>query len=140
MATTITMPTACARSFDGTRASICQARAWVREVLPAGCGRVDDVLLVVSELVTNAILHSASGEPGGRYALQLEVNPPAHSVGVTCIDMGPALAPAVRQEGEGGRGLTIVKKLAATYEMRAEPTSRTVCCWLDWAAEQGGGA
>ncbi|MEQ4724991.1 ATP-binding protein [Nonomuraea sp. B19D2] len=130
--TTISVPTACARSFEGTADSVGVARAWVREVLPTGCGRVDDVLLVVSELATNAVLHSASGGPGGRYAVQLEVDPGARSVGVTCIDLGPALVPAARLVGEGGYGLALVKQLADTYEVRAEPTSRTVCCWLDW--------
>ncbi|MET7339137.1 ATP-binding protein [Nonomuraea sp. NPDC005650] len=140
MAITITVPTACARSFVGIPATVSEARAWVREVLPKGCGRVDDVLLVVSELATNAVLHSASGAPGGRYAVQLEVDPGAHSVGVTCIDMGPVLVKASRPVGEGGHGLALVKELADTYEVRAEPTSRTVCCWLDWptTAADGG--
>ena len=129
------MPTACARSFDGIPATVCQARAWVREVLPRECGRVDDVVLVVSELATNAVMHSVSGAPGGRYAVQVEVDPAARSVAVTCIDMGPALVKAIRPEGEGGHGLALVNHLADSYEVRAEPTSRTVCCWLDWHAD-----
>jgi anti-sigma regulatory factor (Ser/Thr protein kinase) len=140
MVSTISVATACARSFAGTAASVGVARAWVREVLPAGCGRVDDVLLVVSELATNAILHSASGTPGGRYAVQLEVDPGARSVGVTCIDLGPALVKTPRPVGEGGRGLALVKQLADGYEVRAEPTSRTVCCWLDWPADGRSGS
>ncbi|MFC7593608.1 ATP-binding protein [Nonomuraea antimicrobica] len=108
----------------------------MRELLPTGCDRVDDVVLVVSELTTNAVMHSASGAPGGRFALQVEVDAAAHSVGVTCIDLGPALVKAARPEGEGGHGLALVKHLADSYEVRAEPTSRTVCCWLDWAAER----
>jgi anti-sigma regulatory factor (Ser/Thr protein kinase) len=134
MGTAITVPTARARSFDGIPATIGEARAWVRELLPSGCGRVDDVVLVVSELATNAVMHSASGAPGGRYAVQVEVDPAARSVAVTCIDMGPALVKAVRPEGEGGHGLAVVNEVADVYEVRAEPTSRTVCCWLDWPA------
>ncbi|MEV4364595.1 ATP-binding protein [Nonomuraea sp. NPDC049625] len=133
MAITISAPTASSRAFDGLPAAIAQARAWVRELLPAGCGRVDDVVLVVSELTTNAVMHSASGAPGGRFALQVEVDAAAHSVGVTCIDLGPVLVRAARPEGEGGHGLALVRELADSYEVRSEPTSRTVCCWLDWA-------
>ncbi|MFI9846732.1 ATP-binding protein [Nonomuraea sp. NPDC051941] len=143
MAITISAPTASSRAFDGLPAAIAQARAWVRELLPAGCDRVDDVVLVVSELTTNAVMHSASGAPGGRFALQVEVDAAAHSVGVTCVDLGPALVAAKRGEGEGGHGLALVRELADTYEVRAEPTSRTVCCWLDWAEQSetanGGG-
>ncbi|MEU5869581.1 ATP-binding protein [Nonomuraea sp. NPDC047529] len=132
---TITMPQAAARSFEGIPATIGQARAWAVGLLPADCDRADDVALVVSELATNAILHSASGAPGGRFAVQVEIDTTAHSVGVTCIDLGPALFKAMRGEGEGGHGLALVKHLADGYEVRAEPTSRTVCCWLDWPAE-----
>ncbi|MGW2161828.1 ATP-binding protein [Nonomuraea sp. NPDC001699] len=129
---TITMPQATARQFDGVPAAVGEVRAWVKALLPVGCDRVDDVALVVSELATNAVLHSASGAPGGRFAVQVEVDSRAHSVGVTCIDLGPALVKAVRGEGEGGHGLALVRELADSYEVRDEPTSRTVCCWLDW--------
>ncbi|UBU19190.1 ATP-binding protein [Nonomuraea gerenzanensis] len=140
MATTITVPNARARSFEGIPATIGEARAWAREALPHGCGRVDDVVLVVSELATNAVMHSASGAPGGRYAVQVEVDPAARSVAVTCIDMGPALVKAVRPDGEGGHGLALVQAVADSYDVRPEPTSRTVCCWLDWAEQNGGPA
>ncbi|MEU6721580.1 ATP-binding protein [Nonomuraea sp. NPDC046802] len=135
MATTIKAPAACSRSFQGVPAAIGEARAWATRALPQGCSRVDDVALVVSELATNAILHSASGAPGGRFALQVEVDSDAQSVGVTCIDLGPALVKVPRPAGEGGRGLALVRELADSYEVRAEPTSRTVCCWLDWPAD-----
>jgi anti-sigma regulatory factor (Ser/Thr protein kinase) len=130
---TITMPVTDSRSFDGIPAAIGEARAWAKALLPAGCSRADDVALVVSELATNAVIHSASGAPGGRFALQIEVDTAAHSVGVTCIDLGPALVRARRCEGEGGHGLTLVEHLADSYDVRAEPSGRIVCCWLDWA-------
>ncbi|MFG1620186.1 ATP-binding protein [Nonomuraea wenchangensis] len=141
MAIAISAPRTVSRSFAGLASSIGEARAWATTLLPVGYGRADDVALVVSELATNAVLHSASGASGGRYAVQIEVDAAAGSVGVTCIDMGPALVPAARREGEGGRGLALVRELADTYEVRAEPTSRTVCCRLAWrttAAADGG--
>ncbi|MER7369676.1 hypothetical protein [Nonomuraea wenchangensis] len=57
---------------------------------------------------------------------------------MTCIDLGPALVPAARREGEGGRGLALVRELADTYEVRAEPASRTVCCRLGWRTGDDG--
>ncbi|MFI7455463.1 ATP-binding protein [Nonomuraea sp. NPDC049714] len=139
MTSTITVPAAHRQVFPGCPESIGQARAWVLSCLPAGCPRADDVALVVSELATNAVLHSASGATGGRYALQVELDRQSHSVGVTCIDLGPALVKAARPAGEGGRGLALVKDLVDVYEVRAEPTCRTVCCWLDWAEQAGSG-
>ncbi|WP_157255056.1 ATP-binding protein [Nonomuraea typhae] len=125
-------PAATAKAFVGTAAAIGEARDWARCVLGEWCPRVEDVLLVISELTTNAVIHSASGAPGGRFAVQIELD--ATSVGVTCIDMGPALTAAPRPLGEGGHGLKIVKKLADTYEVQIQDTSRIVCCWLDWAS------
>ncbi|MGW4412109.1 ATP-binding protein [Nonomuraea sp. NPDC004702] len=131
----ITVPQAATRRFDGVPASIREVRTWVKALLPASCARVDDVELVVSELATNAVLHSVSGAPGGTFAVQVEVDTHAHSVGVTCVDMGPAMCEASRPDGEGGHGLPLVRHLADRYQVHEETSGRTVRCWLDWAAE-----
>lgn len=133
MAIAMPAPVAHKQQFPGLPESVPEARAWALGLLPASCPRAYDVALVVSELAANAILHSASGAPGGRFAVQVELEP--GSVGVTVVDLGPALASVPSQAREGGRGLTIVQRLADVYDVRAEPTSRTVCCWLDWPAD-----
>lgn len=134
MASTITVPDALRQVFPGCPESVGQARAWVLSCLPAGCPRAADVALVVSELATNAVLHSASGASGGRYALQVERDSQGRSVGVTCIDLGPALVPASAGDWDrdGGRGLAIVRELADGYDVIATESSRTVWCRLDW--------
>ncbi|MFI6503707.1 ATP-binding protein [Nonomuraea typhae] len=116
-------------NWPGTAESLGQCRAWVRQVLPVGCPRAADVVQVVAELTANAVMHSASGAPGGRYAVQVEVSP--ESVGVTVIDLGPVLVKAVRPLGEGGHGLAIVRELADGYDAVEMPSGRIVTCWLD---------
>jgi serine/threonine-protein kinase RsbW len=117
------------RRFPGTAASIGQARAWVAGLLPPGCPRVADVALVVSELATNAVLHSASGAPGGVFEIRVDVEPGV--VAVAVADAGPALVPATRQ-GEFGRGLELVAEVADAYEATVTEAGRTAWCRLDW--------
>ncbi|MFE3325671.1 ATP-binding protein [Streptomyces sp. NPDC059176] len=76
---------------------------------PLAHARRDDVLLIVSELVTNAITHAS-----GPYALALRADAGAFDVAV--VD-GSDVAPAHRDpdmtEGTGGMGLHIAEDLGA---------------------------
>ncbi|MFE3454994.1 ATP-binding protein [Nonomuraea sp. NPDC059194] len=130
MAITVTCRTA--RSFAGRPEAIGQARAWTLALLPEACPRADDVALVVSELATNAILHTASGAPHGRYALVVEVG--VDNVEITVADQGKALVPVPRGDGEFGRGLELVRELAEDYDAVDTESGRTVWCRLDWPA------
>lgn len=58
------------QAFPGTPDQLRQVRAAVRAFL-GGCPATDDVALLVSELCANAIAHSASGEPGGTFAVRV---------------------------------------------------------------------
>lgn len=122
--------TAAARSFPGTPAHLAAARSFVCSCLPASCPRRDDAALLTSELATNAVLHSASGLPGGSYQVLVDLG--AHTVEVTVIDQGPAPVPARRPDEEGGFGLGLVAELADAYDSRPGPAGRTVWCRLDW--------
>src|ERR1022692_159394 len=51
--------------LPGIAESVREARALVREALGADCPAVDAVVLCVSELVTNSVLYTRSGRPGG---------------------------------------------------------------------------
>ncbi|WP_250564524.1 ATP-binding protein [Sphaerisporangium fuscum] len=126
--------------FSGTPMSIGQARTLAALILP-DCPRLADVLVVVSELATNAVLHSASGATGGTYRLRVDVGPGAVEVAVD--DQGPALVPARRPDGEGGHGLHLVAELADAYEVTLTETGRTAWCRLDmpaWASSSEGEA
>lgn len=117
----------------GVPVSVGEARAWVTECLPADCPRADDVVLVVSELATNAALHSASGMPGGTFHVLVQTEPGA--IALVVVDQGPALVPARRPDGEGGHGLALVTELADAYEVTTTDAGRAVWCRLDWNQE-----
>jgi len=88
------------------------AHALVTEVLPGGSPRDDDIALVVSELTSNAVLHSAAGE-GGAFDLVIDVTP--GRVRIEVADPGPAAASGCRDsEGhdEYQRGLMIVAEFS----------------------------
>ena len=58
------------RTFPGTASMARHVRAGLRSEL-RGCPIADDVVLVVSELAVNAILHSDSGQPDGTFTVRL---------------------------------------------------------------------
>ncbi|MGV9534017.1 ATP-binding protein [Streptosporangium sandarakinum] len=122
-----------ARTFPGMPEQVPAARAWALSCLPAGCPRAVDVALVVSELVTNAVLHSLSGAPGGVFTVRVEIT--AAAVEISVIDQGPRPVPARREPDASGWGLAdIVARLADAYEATLSPAGRTAWCRLDWAA------
>lgn len=99
-----------------------RAREFVRATLPAVVERpvptrfFEDVETVVSELVTNALIHAAAVEPThAAVLLVLESDELGLRIGVT--DRADT-APTPRTAGEDdthGRGLTIVALLAADW-------------------------
>ncbi|MEI6360717.1 MAG: ATP-binding protein [Actinomycetes bacterium] len=94
-------------TLAGHLPSAAQARALVRDALPAH-GRLEDIELVASELVANAVEH---GE--GDVELALALRPPG--LRLTVVSGAAAGEPQVRPaspEDEGGRGLAIVAALA----------------------------
>jgi anti-sigma regulatory factor (Ser/Thr protein kinase) len=95
------------------------ARAFVAGVLGPGhpCG--DDAALLVSELFGNSVLHSGSAAPGETVTVAVRVGEGLVRIEVTDRS-GPGVpetGPAAR-DGEGGRGLQIVARLAARWGWR----------------------
>ncbi|WP_203983313.1 ATP-binding protein [Sphaerisporangium rufum] len=110
----------------GTEASVAAARKLARTALGAAHPVVDDVMLLVSELVTNAVVHSESR--GG-------------TVTLTLLDGGDAIRVLVRDAGadrrprvagdlwrEGGRGLLLVEEISHRWGVGEHHTGRTVWC------------
>lgn len=112
--------------FTRDDVSVPEARRRVG-VFCAGCPRWDDVSVVVSELVTNAVRHSRGGwvwlEVDSRAdGLLVRVRDGGGGSTVPCFDRGPV-------DGECGRGLEIVKALCAEHgaQRAAEAAG-----WIVW--------
>lgn len=121
------------RTLPGQAESVGKARTLTRQFL-GNDPRVSDASLIVSELATNAIRHSASREEGGAFELRLEMKPDALRIEV--VDQGrptravppepgdafePGEDPSF-PHGESGRGHMIVFSLAdeSGHEQRPE--------------------
>jgi anti-sigma regulatory factor (Ser/Thr protein kinase) len=109
------------------RIDMATVRRWVRGCL-AGNGQIDDVVLVVVELVTNAYVHA--GFPVG---LTVLVRPDTVQVEVTDPD---ATVPHVRRSESrlGGNGLVIVDKISSAWGTRLREQGKTVWARLPLAA------
>jgi len=121
---------AASRTFPGHSDQVAAARRFVRETLGDRPCAADAVLLA-SELATNAILHTASGDRGS-FGVAVHQVPALVRVEVT--DGGsravPTLGPRRRLE-PSGRGLFLVEQLAARWGHRGGPSGRVVWCELD---------
>ncbi len=61
-------------TFPGLPAIVPSARRFVRGIL-ADSPRSGDIELVASELASNAIRHTPSGEPGGEFTITIRTGP-----------------------------------------------------------------
>jgi anti-sigma regulatory factor (Ser/Thr protein kinase)/DNA-binding XRE family transcriptional regulator len=119
----------CSRTFAAHADQVARARAFLDRVL-ADCPMSEDAVLICSELAANAILHSESARPGGRFTVRAEVWEGAYAW-VEVDDQGGRWAADNRAE-HGGRGLEIVAALADYWDIRGDDTGRVVRARLDW--------
>jgi anti-sigma regulatory factor (Ser/Thr protein kinase) len=98
------------RVFPGDGHQLGVLRQWLASLLPDGPAR-DDLVLVATELASNAICHTASGQ-GGWFAVEVTLCRSVVRVGVT--DGGGAGWPRVIENpaAERGRGLLLVRALS----------------------------
>lgn len=114
----------------GDARSAGDARAFVREGLHGAASptQLDDVLLLTSELVTNAVVHAGTG-------MRLGITWDRDNVLVTVQDHG--LPPDVDRaratvtlEEESGRGMAIVAALAGDFGWRLLPDEGGKVMWF----------
>ena len=130
------------------------ARRWaVDAVSAAGVAPevVDDVALVVSELVTNAVRHAAA-LPGGTIEVCVVTGVPNAAVQLRVTDGGgptlptlPSMPPASRPSGgplgaatvplSGGRGLSIVSSVVDHWGVDVDPSGSTTV-WAELRSRQ----
>ncbi len=138
MGDTDTLTTVAARRFPATSSSVGQARRFLLAQLPgAGDGEADALVLMLSELATNAVQHAAT-----EFEVAVQVAPGGHRVRVEVTDGATGFPTPQDQDADAphGRGLHIVRTLADAWgiEMRGHQPGKTVSFSLALSAEGGG--
>ena len=94
---------------------------------------VEDVDLVVSELVTNALLHAGDTGAGAASPIRFELDLRGHTLTCRVVDSSPL--PPCREEAtetkESGRGLILVDALAAAWDWEDLPDGKSVWASFD---------
>jgi serine/threonine-protein kinase RsbW len=117
------------RVLPGTPESVGVARKFALEML-GDSSSTQTVMLLVSELVTNAIVHSRSGEPGGTVTVTLCPTPGAVLIQVR-DDGGPSrprLSARPDGQAEHGYGLLLVDTLAESWATISSPGGQLTWC------------
>jgi anti-sigma regulatory factor (Ser/Thr protein kinase) len=110
-----------------------EARNAARAVLLDWCvpsALVDDAMLVISELVTNAVLHTGTAS-----TVELELYQTRHRLRVSLADDSPA-APRLRRvrgAAEDGRGLAILAALSDRWGVEPHRNGKRVWWEVDLA-------
>ena len=139
------------RRFPPELTSVAAARAFVGQALnELRLPMVDDAVLVVSELVSNAVLHAGTEltvrvRPRGDNGVRLEIAdrsstqpvmapamPPVDDQGLSDLDLLDAL---LAGEAMTGRGLRVVDSIASRWGVDTDAMGKTV-----WAEIGGDGA
>jgi serine/threonine-protein kinase RsbW len=116
------------RSYPGRAEQAGAVRRFVADVLE-GSPVLGDAVLCVSELATNASVHSKSGLPSGEFEVRIFLHPVGH-VRVEVTDQGGPWAPDPGGRQNHGRGLPIVSRLATDWGIAGDgQTGRTA--WFE---------
>jgi serine phosphatase RsbU (regulator of sigma subunit)/anti-sigma regulatory factor (Ser/Thr protein kinase) len=131
-----TLPLHAHRTFAADERSVAQARAFAREMLEKwDAGDLSDsVVLLVSELVTNAVVHAGT-------TARLELRLDTQSVRVEVEDQHPRrMLPMVvnqpAEDAEEGRGLLITFSLASAWGVDYTSGSKRVWLRFDRPVDQ----
>jgi hypothetical protein len=104
-------------------------RRWLASLLPE-CAARDDVACVATELSTNALRHTTSGQHG----FTVEITWYSQVVRIAVEDGGATEGPRVIDDpaGEHGRGLLLVKGLSARMGVCGDHRGRLVWADVPW--------
>jgi serine/threonine-protein kinase RsbW len=123
--TTVLRTTMREQVFPAHPRQVSAARAFLAAVLD-GCPAADDAILCISELASNAVLHSASRHPGGTFTVHAEVSDDC--IWIAVKDNGGDWEETTHGDGRP-HGLDIVRELAA--DSGREGSALTG--WMVWA-------
>jgi serine/threonine-protein kinase RsbW len=113
--------------FEGDAAQVRAARRFVTGFLSGDWPDGDAAVLLASELAANAVLHSLSGRPGGKFTVRAAMKPGEY-LWVEVEDEGGTWVTR-DADGERGRGLDIVAAVADEWGRDGDP----VTGWVVWA-------
>jgi serine/threonine-protein kinase RsbW len=119
-------------SFPGLPESIRDARRQLAGAL-AGIPVYDDVALCLSEVATNAVVHSRSGRPGGEFAMTVDVLAGVLVFLAVADQGGPWIA---READTYPHGLEIARGLALTVLVEGDADGRIVHVIFPWACKE----
>jgi anti-sigma regulatory factor (Ser/Thr protein kinase) len=113
-------------TFPASPTSPQAARTFVRQVLPevSEAEIADVIMLLVTELVTNAVLHARSP-----VRVQVEVDDHQVRIGVHDDAPQPPVQRQASEEALGGRGLLLLDALSDRWGYDAQPPGKTV--WFE---------
>lgn len=117
-------------TIPGCPEHVATARSFVAAAL-GDWPQADVAVLLTSETVTNAVLHSDSSRPGG--TVTVAVTACGGGVRVEVSDAGSAdTVPVVRDSGctAGGHGLRLVQQLASHWDYVRDASGTTVWFWI----------
>jgi anti-sigma regulatory factor (Ser/Thr protein kinase) len=123
------------RKLEPLPAAVSEARRWVGNVADGllDGDQAENLRLVISEVVTNALQHGAPGEQ-----IELSVTPKPRFLCVQVTDDGPGLVPQPSALGGdhevGGFGLYFVEQLTRRWGVTRENRRTRVWFELDYAA------
>lgn len=125
------------RTFPGDPQELHTARSWTRAMLD-GHPHCDDAALIVTELGTNALMHTASGDDAGTFRVTLTISEMTIAIAVT--DSGDTkTAPEIQHPAPNathGRGLGMVATLADTITVHGDNSGRTITAELRVSASR----
>jgi len=123
-------------SVPGRPDQVHAARVFTSEALGGGHPCESVAVLLVSELVTNSVVHSNSRLPGGMITVTVTSAGP-DTVRVEIRDAGGPTLPFLKEAGdvaaEGGHGLRLVDRLAARWDYCRDTAGLTT--WFVVCAE-----
>jgi anti-sigma regulatory factor (Ser/Thr protein kinase) len=118
-------------SVDGGIDAASTARYTVTDGLGSDVERrtIEDVLLVISELVTNAVRHAGAGRDE---TIDVCVTNRGETILIEVVDREPDSTPRMRDdEAPGGMGLMVVSGLCKDWGTRQQKGRKTV--WAEYS-------
>jgi len=113
------------RVFPAVPAQVQEARQFLSTILD-GRPAAADAILCLSELVTNATVHSRSREPDGHFRVRVQLH--GTHLRVEVSDQGGPWAQPAHTNERNGRGLLIVDQLTRSWGL----TGNDRAGWTIW--------